>query len=370
VCNHREHLRKLDSVVDELLSLAAKLSLAERVLVEELKLRDQWRAGWAITARKMASTFADDSAGLDGPEFLELVQETLRANRRPYLKEQGAVYQERAEAIYLLGKREAFENTTGYKTTGPATKEIELSKAAPVFATNLTLADTAAIEALSSQQVFWIGQHYSEGLSTTIAGAAEEAVLINGLSGLEAGSAMEAALLGLASVPTLVDILPAMGRARPDQYFAGLAMNATTVARNVGRVHTFKRLGVVRVELINPMDKTTTEICALLNGTVLEVEWLEQQIEKMAQAKTPEEVKEIWPWNAASDIETDPAGNVVSGNVAGVHLEAGQAATADEAKAMAEAGIATPPFHWKCRTIAEVTEEVDEFDVPDDFSRQ
>ena len=360
---------KLDAAAHEFLCLAADLTLDERVRAQEDKLFEQWWDRWKVTMDAVAAQIEDGADGKTGEEVKALALQALVDKRTGFLEAMDEIHLERSEAIYVLGKREAFEQSTGYKTVAEYDTETEVVKAAPVYSTTLTLADQEAIAALGTQEVFWIGQYYDEDITAAVTGAADEVILTQGLSGIEAGEALAGAVSSLADIPPVNALLPAMGQMRPDLYWSGMATNAATVARNIGRVNTFKRLGVVSIELVNPDDSHTSIQCQLLSGTIMEVEWLHAQTTAVLGQTTPEGIKAVWPWVTPTDVVTSDDGAVVSGNLAGVHMEAGVAASADEARAMAEAGIANPPFHFRCRTIAEVTEEVEEVEISEDWTK-
>ena len=189
------------------------------------------------------------------------------------------------------------------------------------------LSDTAAAEQLTRQELIWIGETY-EGVAPVVREAIAPKIL-EGMTRAEAGEAAAKAVAGKLDAWAV----PGGWSGSAAKYFEGLAANAITNARVQSQLTSFAQLGVEQYELVNPMDERTTDICAALNGTVYTVDEGAEQLAAMRDAKTPEEYKAAAPW-------------LSFGSVSGL-LGGGSSA-------LAAAGLALPPFHFRCRTTIDI----------------
>jgi hypothetical protein len=138
--------------------------------------------------------------------------------------------------------------------------------------------DERAMEALSRQQLWWIGETYKD-VAPTIRDSVQAKVL-QGMSRKAGGEMVRAAVES-----RLKDLrIPDGYRGTAKSYFEGLAANAVTSARVGGQLGSFARLGVTTYTLVNPMDGRTSEICAELNGMEFKVADAEAQLTKLAGA--------------------------------------------------------------------------------------
>jgi len=191
--------------------------------------------------------------------------------------------------------------------------------------------DENAVRDLQQDQMLWIGKHYSKNVRDTLRRAVTPSV-IEGVGHDEAGKRVAAALkaeLGKVTVPKGFN-----GSA--EKYFEGIAANTATNARVRGQVRSFSDIGVTIYEIVNPMDDRTTEICAYMNGQQFRVTDAEKQIEKVSAAKNPAQVKRAHPWLSAAKAKKIGAKGT---------------------KALAKAGLALPPYHFRCRSTVDISVE-------------
>lgn len=185
-----------------------------------------------------------------------------------------------------------------------------------------------ALGALKKMELLWIGETYKG-----VAGAIKKALEDGALLGLD--RSLRGALVEKIINDKLGKIeLPGGWRGDAKSYFRGLAANAITNARVQAQIDSFSRLKVKRYEIVNPMDERTSDICALLNGTVFEVSDAVDLLDKLRKASTPEEYKELHPWlgiNVLKDLKSQGA------------------------DALAEAGVMFPPFHFFCRSTIDIS---------------
>ena len=124
-------------------------------------------------------------------------------------------------------------------------------------------------------------------------------------------------------------------------YFEGVAANNTTQGRVHGSLQSFVDVGVTRYELVNPGDSRTSRICQHLNGKVYEIDRGVAQAQAVTNARTPKEVKAAHPWRSFAELTA-------------VSPSKGDQGVGDS-NALAPSGVAIPPFHFRCRTVIDVT---------------
>lgn len=192
------------------------------------------------------------------------------------------------------------------------------------------LFDEQAVRQLHDDQMLWIGSHYDRNVRDTVRTAVQPSV-IEGVSNSEAGKRVQQALSDQLRKITV----PGGFNGSDAKYFEGLAANTATNARVRGQMRSFVDIGVTRYEIVNPMDDRTTQICAYMNGQVFSVPEGVRQIESVSGATDPSQVKAAHPWLSFSKIKGTSGG----------------------ARGLARAGLALPPYHFRCRTTIDVSTE-------------
>lgn len=197
--------------------------------------------------------------------------------------------------------------------------------------------DEKAVADLQDDQMLWIGRHYNANLREAVREAVEPS-MIEGLGHREAGKLVrEAVLEQLGKV-----VVPGGFNGSDAKYFEGIAANVSTNGRVRGQVRSFKDIGVTKYEIVNPMDDRTTPICAFMNGTVFTVKDGESQIARTSAAKNPAQVKQAHPWLGVKQVK-------------GIFKKGGT-------RGLVKAGLALPPYHFRCRSTVDVSVESMSFD--------
>lgn len=211
------------------------------------------------------------------------------------------------------------------------TKKAKAKQRVPELKPSFDLYDEQAVIQLHDDQMLWIGSHYDRNVRDSVRESVQPSVL-EGVSRREAGKRVAEAIatqLGKITVPGGFNGSDA-------KYFEGLAANTATNARVRGQVRSFLDIGVTRYEIVNPMDRRTTPICAFMNGRVFTVRDAASLIETVSGATTPEQVKSAHPWLSFSKVQQIGKGGE---------------------RALANAGLSLPPYHFRCRTTIDVSEE-------------
>lgn len=192
------------------------------------------------------------------------------------------------------------------------------------------LFDEQAVMQLHDDQMLWIGVHYDRNVRDTVRESVKPSVT-EGVGRREAGKRVqEAVALQLGKVT-----VPGGFNGSDAKYFEGLAANTATNARVRGQVRSFVDIGVTRYEIVNPMDRRTSPICQFMNGRVFSVPEGASQIERVSGATTPDQVREAHPWIPMSKVKAIGGGN----------------------RGLAKAGLALPPYHFRCRSTVDISSE-------------
>jgi hypothetical protein len=118
---------------------------------------------------------------------------------------------------------------------------------------------------------------------------------------------------------------------RSIHYWTVVADHTATKTRELGRTSGYTLAGIEEVEVRAQMDEATTEICRAMHGRVISVRSLVDQRSEYLDAVSRRDVPAA---KAAWDMHPDPA-HIAS-------LPPG---------APLPAGLASPPYHFLCRTI-------------------
>lgn len=253
------------------------------------------------------------------------------------------------DSVYRLARVAGFKKAKGF-TTAPLTydtpKVEQVQKATDAeFQVVFDVVDDAAVEAMQSDNLFWVGEHYGKNVSAAVGDTASATLIQAGASRKEAADAMVKAMtsaLGSLHVPGGYT-----GSARG--YIEGLVANAMTTARVQGQVRSFQNVGITTYEIANPEDERTCPICSHMAGKVFTVKSAANQIDLQQTASTPDEVKTLQPWLTEAEMKD-------------ISPEAGFTTVADST-ALANAGFNLPPFHFRCRCTVDVSEQSESFDA-------
>lgn len=324
-------------------SIAKALMLSEVAQIARLEMRMQryWLAKWRARAAQATVRARAAYAAHGLKSALRAVDVTM--GRFP--SEVEARTTSDLASIYRLARKAGWEKASGKtraslqyivpnlseldtpfqkatkKPKGPKKVVVEIG---PKF----DLLDENALEELMSDVMIWIGRHYDANVRRMIR-AAVTPTMLKGMDRKAAGKFIAKVLQ-----ETLDKVeVPDRFRGTAASYFEGLAANIATNARVRGQIRSFSDIGITTYEIVNPMDERTSEICLYMNGKVFKVSDAEAQIEASAAAKTPAELRSVHPWLKADEIK-----------------KIGEGGT----KALAEAGLALPPYHFRCRSTVDV----------------
>jgi hypothetical protein len=117
---------------------------------------------------------------------------------------------------------------------------------------------------------------------------------------------------------------------RSRAYWELLADHTATKTREIGRVSGYERAGIARVQVRAHLDENTSYICKAMHGRIIEVTKMRSQADaylKAASRRNDDAAKAAW------DLKADPA------DLEGV------------ADKNLPDNIASPPYHFRCRTI-------------------
>ncbi|KKM22720.1 hypothetical protein LCGC14_1622440, partial [marine sediment metagenome] len=310
---------------------------------KETALREYLLASWEKTARQAARA-AGLRAGKKGATakrveriVREIMDQWAEDVLPRHLRTVGEIYRLAREAGWKKATKQTTASlsytTPNFTEQAPVEKQLSLVKA-PTF----DLVDDQAVAALQRHQVFWLGRHYGSNVSAAIAETAREVIV-------EAGEHPKAS-----ASPRRERMQEELGRVRTPkgwhgsarQYFEGLAANAATTARAHGQLRSFQEYGITRMEVMNPMDARTCEVCSAMDGRVFTVEQGAGIMEAEQAAKTPAQVRAAHPFLRPKNL----VGITKPGKRGG--------RPADNAR-LARGGFALPGYHFRCRCTVEVT---------------
>ena len=348
-----------DVIVASDASVAKALMVSEvaRIARLEMRIRDYQLMKWNNRAKEAsAQAGATVAAGESVNVALDKVDKTMGK----WAGEVEARVSSDIGRVYELARQAGWKKATGKTTASlqyitpnftnqleakeevarkarlpksPSKKPKQVAEASVKF----DVVDKQAIADLQGDQMYWIGRHYSQNVRETIRNAVKPA-MAEGVSHAEAGKRIAAAVAeNLAKVT-----IPKGFNGSQAKYFEGLAANTATNARVRGQVRSFSQVGITKYEIVNPMDDRTTQICAFMNGKEFFVKEANDQIAKTSAAKTPDDVRAAHPWMGIN-------------NARSIFAKGG-------ARGMAQAGLALPPYHFRCRSTVDVSVESMSFD--------
>lgn len=328
-------LRASDEVVAKVLavSLVAQIARAER------RLREYLEAKWASLAREATKTATSMAAsGKSATAITTAIDNAMR--RWPGSVED--VVESELNLIYKLGRRaghkKAVERSKGslqYDTPN-YTSETDVKKAEKTASVEpkFDLADEGAMKALNKHQLFWIGEHYDKNVSTGIADVTRKVIVEAGGNRTKAGKAMaERVADSLAHVRT-----PEGFHGSSKQYFEGLVANAATVARAHSQMRSFMDIGITKYKIVNPLDERTCPVCHHMDGRTFTMKEGAAQMHAELKARTPESVRKVHPWMGKKITKLTSS------------------------SALAGAGQALPPYHFRCRCTCDISDDIGSWD--------
>jgi hypothetical protein len=178
------------------------------------------------------------------------------------------------------------------------------------------LADKKAIKWLGENTLYWIGEYYSQNISESI--------------GKITAAAVEEGLDRSATADLLRKYFTSEEFANKSKsYWEGLSNHVVTRGREFGHTESYVKAKVTYVRFVAVMDHRTSPICQEMNGKIIPVSWMVETRDKLINAKTPEESKEIAPWLSEEEIKDQ---------------------VIDKPTTEIPHHLCMPPLHWRCRS--------------------
>lgn len=325
---------------DEVLAKAAKVTEIARIARLEKRLRQYLLAKWNKRAADAIKSGANAARQGKTPKQIEA------ATRKHMEKWAGDVDERLHQAVeqaYHYARIAAWKRGTNQIKT-PLTYDIpkrtELKKAAPFegfeVLPSFDVPDAEALGALKGHQTMWVGSHYDKNLSRRIQEQAASTIgtsTSHGVAGKSMGKMLKDEFSHVRTPKGFVGT--------SEQYMEGLAANAMTTARAQGQLRSFLDLGFTRYKIVNPLDSRTCEVCVHMDGKEFTTEQGAKVMHNELAADSPEGVRSAHPWLPLKTIKS-------------LSPDKGKTPDKSQGEALAAAGFATPPFHFKCRCGVDV----------------
>lgn len=331
------------AAADVLVIKAAGIGEVAQMARLELRLRKYLAAKWEVRrAEAVRAAYKAVVAGKKAPAVTKVVDRVMGR----WAGDVSETFKAEIGQFYKLGRLAGHKKATKRTKASlsynlPEMKPAEdVKKAKPPrgrfrATPRFDLRDRRASAALGERQVLWIGDHYSDHVAQTIAETTRDTMVEHGTGSVEAGRTLADRVrdeLGIVSYPG--------SATSADMYFEGVAANAATVARAYGQIRSFAQVGITKYTIVNPDDERTCPVCSLVNGKVFTTQQAVAQIGREAAAESPDDIRDIHPWLSPVQFKG------VSGS----------------SEALAAAGQALPPYHFKCRCAVDIDESIGSFD--------
>lgn len=190
------------------------------------------------------------------------------------------------------------------------------------------LKEQRLVDALSKQNLHWIGKHFSDDISQKFKETLKNAI--------ESGYTRK--MLTEKLQEQFQDLTD-----KSSHYWQGLAEHTALKVREFARLEGYQKAGVKYYKLVVILDERTSDICRALAkedklyplDTAIEIRdnLMALDPNKHSLDTVRDYIKAIAPWISESQIVRDNQNNPIG--VSGTHTP-------------------FPPFHWKCRTTTEI----------------
>jgi len=325
---------------DDMIAKALKISELSSMARKEKRMRSYMNNKWnEVSARAINKASSMVKNGKKSNAIIEELNKIYNSWAAPVSK----VVTQELKNVYRLGRDVGYKKATrtinsSLRYGTPKFEPVAKAKASilPVY----DLIDYGAIEAIKEHQLYWIGSHYDENVLATVVTTVKETVLEAGKNTALAGKLLQERLKEVSQNISV----PGGFNGTAKQYFEGFAANVTTTSRVFSQLRSFQEVGVTQYTIVNPGDNRTCPRCGHLEGKTFSVQDGLYQMDAIIAAKKPEDVKQIQPWMTAAQIM---AISSTPGYIAG------KIGIKDSA-ALVKAGLALPPYHYKCRCTIDV----------------
>lgn len=274
---------------------------------------DRWEALWPTARAALVSKAVDGDVDAGVAAAAAVYDDWITAAHELLLIDS------LAEA-YAIGHSAALESarevarSPRLRIARPTTRSEEdaIDAFSTKIATEFTVADERAAAWLRRDTMFWVGNAWDHKLGGMIAREARRLVGIGG-SRKELGDRLRQKL--------------DQRFARPQAYWELVGAAASVRARSYGAVSGMESAGVKTFRFRAIMDERTSPICREMNNRTWTIETARQHVDDMIATQSPEDVKDVAPWVAPSEVQG--------------------ASDAD----LASLGVLLPPLHGRCRSF-------------------
>lgn len=195
----------------------------------------------------------------------------------------------------------------------------------------LAQVDVNAVEALSEQQLWWIGNLWNDHLSRVISATVSRESLTVGLGREQVGRILEGVVTGSIRGGSV----PKTFRGSTEQYFRALAGTVRNQASNFGALGAMRDAGFTTYRIQAVLDERTSEVCREMHGKSFRVNDGVKHVERIRGVQDPEEYKRVAGWRTVEEVRQISGGGDEE----------------SQRKALVAAGVVLPPFHSRCRTV-------------------
>ena len=195
------------------------------------------------------------------------------------------------------------------------TRAYEGGKSQFVARENLTLADRRAIEVLTRNNCYWLGEHYGKHIGPKIAELTQDA-LRDGLGRKELAKQLRGAL---------------GGQVGGYRYWDVVSSAALVRSRSFGCISGMVEAKITEYEILAMGDERMCPICGELSGQTFSVTETQKVIERTLDIENPDDFKAAMPWHS-------------------------EPPTGKSKDALIAEGMSVPPFHGRCRCVLVASE--------------
>lgn len=185
---------------------------------------------------------------------------------------------------------------------------------------SLSLRDEGAIEALSGQTSWWVGDFWTSHMGKRISETVTEFSIKNGLGREDVGRIVRGMMDGEFPGVGVPGTYPGSSR----EYFSGLAGTIRNQAANASGAYAAEDAGLEALEIVAVKDERTSEVCNELDGQIISVENAVAHADAVTASGDPQSYLQNAAWK-----------------------------TLDQTKSLLGRGEfpGLPPYHASCRTI-------------------
>jgi len=133
-----------------------------------------------------------------------------------------------------------------------------------------------------------------------------------------------------------------------ESYFEVFTTNALNTARSFANLRTFQKMGVTKFMIEAVIDSRTSDICLDLDQKTFFVQTGINQMEKMANATSVEDIQNTSPW-----IHQGEDGYYIERNGSQVNFNENVSSSF-----LSGIGVTFPPYHARCRSTVVPVEEL------------